>query len=216
MEEDVDRPSPAGRDAEKLMSPETTRPSLLSRVRDVTDHAAWAEFDSRYRELLFRYCRRRGLSATDAEDVRQMVMLRLVQAMPRFHYDPAVGRFHDFLYRIARNVIADFRDCPNPAARTVVNDKTLTCLADCADEPDGEWEQEWLDHHLRLALDAVRQTCDPRSVAAFERLMNGATIEQVAMEFVMNYDAVQKSTRRMRERIQQRIAEQIREEDAPD
>jgi RNA polymerase sigma factor (sigma-70 family) len=194
------------------MSTESTRPSLLSRVRDVTDHAAWAEFDSRYRELLFRYCRRCGLSATDAEDVRQMVMLRLVRAIPRFHYDPAVGRFHDYLYRIARNSIADYRACPNPAVRAVVDDKALERLANSGDGSDADWEQEWLDHHLRLALDAVRQTCEPSSVAAFERIMSGATIEQVANELGMNYDAVQKSGRRMRERIQQRIADQIREE----
>jgi RNA polymerase sigma-70 factor (ECF subfamily) len=196
------------------MIPETTRPSLLSRVRDTADHAAWAEFEARYRELLFRYCRRRGLSAADGEDVRQMVMLRLVRAMPGFRYDPAVGRFHDYLYRISRNAIADFRSCPNPAARAVVDDDALARVAAGDDAPDADWEQEWLDHHLRRALDAVRQTCEPRSLAAFERIMSGATIEQVATEFGMNYDAVQKTSVRMRERIQQHIADQVREENA--
>ena len=143
-----------------------------------------------------------------------MVMIRMVKAMPRFRYDPVRGRFHDYLYRATRNAIADYRACPKSAAWAVVEDETVARLAESTDEPDTEWEQEWLDHHLRLALADVRQTCEPTSVAAFERLMGGATIEQVAAEFGMKYDAVQKTARRMRERIQERIAEQIREEDA--
>lgn len=199
------------------MPSEPTRASLLSRIRDPADHAAWAEFESLYRDLLLRYCRRRGLSAADCEDVSQIVLLRLIRAMPGFRYDPAVGRFHDWLYRIIRNAIADFRACPNAASRAVLGDGEIerTGIADDG-SADPLWEQEWRDHHLRRAMVALRTTCDERTVAAFERIMNGATIEQVAAELGMNYDAVQKSVRRMRQRVEERIAAQIREEDVPD
>ena len=63
------------------MSPHTTHPTLLSRVRDHEDHRSWREFDSRYRELILRFCRRRGLQQSDAEDVRQIVMLNLARAL---------------------------------------------------------------------------------------------------------------------------------------
>lgn len=197
------------------MTPQTTRLSLLSRVRNTNDHAAWAEFEATYRDLLLRYCRRCGLSAADAEDVRQIVLLRLVRALPRFRYDPAAGRFHDWLYRVTRNAIADFRACPNPTGRAVQREDDL--IAAVAGEPeDPLWEQEWRDHHLRRAMAALRETCEERSVAAFERVMQGATIEQAAADFGMSYDAVQKSVRRMRQRLEERIAAQIREEDVPD
>jgi RNA polymerase sigma-70 factor (ECF subfamily) len=81
------------------MSPEITRPSLLSRVRDTADQAAWSEFDGRYRDLILRYACRQGLSAADAEDVRQLVMLRLVRVLPDFRYDAAHGRFQRFAKR---------------------------------------------------------------------------------------------------------------------
>lgn len=199
------------------MPPQPTRPSLLSRVRDPADHAAWAEFEVTYRDLLLRYCRRRGLSAADAEDVRQVVLLRLVRALPGFRYDPAVGRFHDWLYRVVRNAIADFRACPDPASRAVLGDSELERAGvDGAEPADPLWEQEWRDHHLRRAMAALRETCDERSVAAFARVMNGASLDEVASDFGMSYDAVQKSVRRMRKRLEERIAVQIREEDAPD
>jgi len=200
------------------MTPETTRPSLLSRVRDPSDHAAWSEFDARYRELIFRYSLRCGLSAADAEDVRQMVMMRLVRVLPQFHYDPARGRFHDYLYRVTRSAIADFRACPESRRRAVLDDEAVQRLAEPAADAsraDLEWEQEWRDHHLRLALTAVRQASDARSVAVFERLLDGASVERAAAEFGMSVDAVHKVKQRLRDRVQARIAEQMREESSP-
>ena len=199
------------------MTPEATRPSLLSRVRDASDHAAWSEFDQRYRELIFRYCRRCELSAADAEDIRQIVMVRLMRVLPAFRYDPARGRFHDYLYRITRTAIADFRACPDARHLAVVAEEAVEerVTAD-GRSTDPAWEQEWLDHHLRLALESVRQTSDARSVAVFRRLLAGATVELAAREFDLTTDAVHKVKQRMRDRVQARIAEQVRDEDALD
>jgi RNA polymerase sigma-70 factor (ECF subfamily) len=200
------------------MTPASTRPSLLSRVRDRADHAAWSEFDARYRDLIFRYGLRCGLSAADSEDVRQMVMIRLVRVLPDFRYDPARGRFHDYLFRVARSAIADFRACPDSRRRAVLDEEAAQRLIAPGDDgpADPAWEQEWRDHHLRLALAAVRQTSDPRSVAVFERLLSGASVESAATEFGMSVEAVNKVKQRIRDRVQARIAEQVREEDAPD
>jgi len=197
------------------MSLQPTRPSLLSRVRDPTDHAAWAEFESRYRELILRYGRRCGLGLADAEDVGQMVMMRLLRVLPRFRYDPARGRFHDYLYRVTRSAIADLRTCPDSRTRTVVSDELVERLAADTDiRADEVFEQEWRDSHLRLALAAVRETTDAIGIAVFERLMGGATVEQAAAEFGMSVDAVYKAKQRIRDRVQARIAEQIHEEEA--
>lgn len=198
------------------MSPVVTRASLLSRVRDATDQAAWAEFDGRYRELIFRYCRRCGLETADAEDVRQLVMLRLMRVLPSFQYDPSTGRFHDYLYRVVRSSIADFKTCP--AGRDIaVVDKEAAARAGvgsgAADRADDVWEQEWLDHHLRMAMESVRSETEPRNISIFERLLEGASVEVVAQQFEMTTDAVHKVKQRVRDRVQERISDQIREED---
>jgi RNA polymerase sigma-70 factor (ECF subfamily) len=61
----------------------TTRASLLSRVRDVADEAAWREFQALYHDLLIRFCRRQGLQEADAADVVQTVMANLLRSLPR-------------------------------------------------------------------------------------------------------------------------------------
>jgi RNA polymerase sigma-70 factor (ECF subfamily) len=166
---------------------------------------------------MLRYARRCGLSAADAEDATQMVMMRLARVLPGFRYDPARGRFHDYLYRVARSVISDLQACPDSARRAVSDDDLLARVAgDDTSRADDAFEQEWRDNHLRLALASVRETSDPRSVEVFQRLLAGAGVEQVAREFDMSIDAVHKVKQRMRDRVQARIAEQIREEEAPD
>ena len=75
----------------------TTHPSLLSRVRDTDDVAAWHEFEARYGDLILRYCRARRVQHADAEDVRQLVMIGLASSLRSFTYDPARGRFRSYL-----------------------------------------------------------------------------------------------------------------------
>ena len=85
-----------------------TRLSLLTRVRDAGDARAWNEFEQRYSELVFRYALARGLQFADAEDVRQVVFLRLANALREFTYDPARGRFRSYLGAMVKNAIALF------------------------------------------------------------------------------------------------------------
>jgi RNA polymerase sigma-70 factor (ECF subfamily) len=198
------------------MGADITSPSLLSRVRDPADAAAWREFDATYGEFVLRYCRRCGLQHSDAEDVRQMVMVRLSKALRQFQYDPRRGRFRSFLWRVVRNEINRYLGRPDSATRGVDTDGAP--LADTAgpERPDEPWEEEWTHHHLRLAMRRIRATHDPRSIAVFERLLAGDTVYQVAAAFTMSTDAVHKVRQRVRARLKELVAEQIRDEDEPD
>jgi RNA polymerase sigma-70 factor (ECF subfamily) len=194
------------------MNPEVTQPSLLSRVRDPADQQAWGHFEAKYRELILRYCRRRGMQQADAEDARQMTMMRLVRTLPRFVYDPGRGRFRDYLYRVVKSAIDDVRSRPKGAAAPVVPDD-LDVIATPQPPDDGLWEQEWVDHHLRLAMTVVRSSFEPNSVHVFERLLAGDTIDAVSQQFGMTAAAVHKVKQRVRDRLSELIESQTREED---
>ena len=66
---------------------------------------------------------------------------------------------------------------------------------------EAEWEEEWMHHHYRLAMETVRETADPKSVAVFERLLAGDSTDQVAQAFGMTRDAVHKVKQRLRDRL---------------
>jgi RNA polymerase sigma factor (sigma-70 family) len=190
---------------------EPTRATLLSRVRNASDVAAWREFEDRYRELLVRFCVSRGVQHADAEDVVQVVMANVSRAMASFQYDPSRGRFRDYLFRCARNAISQVARRPNVRAAALDDHDGSV--------PSGEaaaWEREWVAHHYRLALATVRETFDARSVELFEKNVAGMSVASIAREYEMSEQAVHKVRQRIRARMEELVAQQVAEEDAVD
>jgi RNA polymerase sigma-70 factor (ECF subfamily) len=198
------------------MDPELTQPSLLSRVRDASDHAAWREFEGKYRELVLRYARARGLQQSDAEDVRQIVMMNLAKRLPEFDYQPERGRFRDYLGRVTKNAVSRHFARPNAARAGLDSAVMAVTAAPDSGEADALWEREWVSHHYRLAMRTIRATFDPRSVEVFDRLLSGDAVDTIAESEQMSAQAVHKVKQRVRDRLREIIAAQIAEEDRPD
>ena len=195
------------------MGLETTQPSLLSRVRNPADDIAWREFDAKYRELILRYCRARGLQTSDAEDVRQIAMTNLSKSLRSFEYKPARGRFRGYLGQVVRSAISRHFSRPDAPARALDTNVLVTVEADDAGQADEVWEREWVRHHYRQAMQAVRDAFDPKSVQMFDRLLAGDGVSRLASDFQTTAQAVHKVKQRIRDRLKELIAEQIREED---
>src|SRR5262245_24469512 len=81
---------------------DTTSPSLLERLRDAPDAAAWSRFVRLYTPMLLRWAYRLGLSGGDAADLVQEVFLVLLRKLPDFRYDPGQS-FRAWLRTVARN-----------------------------------------------------------------------------------------------------------------
>ena len=195
------------------MNHETTQPSLLLRVRNPDDQAAWREFDEKYHGLILGYCRVRGLQPSDAEDVRQSVMLNLTRFLPQFDYQPSTGKFRYYLGRAVKNAIAQHfarQKGGNAALDTAV---LATVPASDEVEADALWEHEWVDHHYRLAMKTIRETFEPRSVQIFEELLSGQSPEEAAAKFGLNAAAVYKIKQRVRDRLKELIDVQVKDED---
>src|SRR5207302_9237759 len=85
-----------------------TSVTLLARLRQSgTDQAAWAEFARRYGRLLYQWCRRWHLAETEAEEVAQTVLVRLVEKLRSFDYDPARS-FRAYLKTLTHYAWCDF------------------------------------------------------------------------------------------------------------
>lgn len=186
-----------------------TSPTLLDRLRDASDAAAWSRFESTYGDLIVGFCRRRGMQATDADDVRQEVLLKLMKSLKNFEYSRERGRFRDYLFRVTRSVLAD----RHAQGRSVPDGLTSAIHATGEDEAESFWHAEWEDFHLRRAWMAVQSEFSHPHLDAFSRLLTGATVQSVAETLAMTEEAVHKIKQRVRDRLKQQIAAQVAEED---
>lgn len=196
------------------MAADATSPTLLSRLRDPADQAAWEEFDALYRDLILRYARGRGLQPQDAEDLRQEVMLALSRTLKGFRYRPELGRFRDYLGTVVRNAVSGHlgRVCvEKPVCRGALESLPQESEAG----PDAVWEREWSHHHLRRALQRVRVDFEERSVAIFEELLAGEAVGELARRHGTTVQAIHKVKARVRDRLRELVEEQVRAEEFP-
>lgn len=167
----------------------TTRPSLLARLTDPADRAAWDEFVGVYGPLVFGEAVRRGVPPVDAEDVTQTVFVRLLRALPVFEYRPANGRFRDWLGTVVRNEVARFWRGRSRHPDRPTDPDTLDRLTPGAVDP--EWADAFHARVLAAALDrCAPQFQDDTWRAFLEVWARGRPAAAVAAEFGRSADWV--------------------------
>ena len=123
----------------------STHISLLRQLEGgASQSEAWMAFHARYRDVILRWCRGRGVPRACAEDLTQDVFLLLSQRLPNYHHEPDRGRFRSWLQAVVHNVVTDFwrRQRRRPECVGVGDPYLLERLAGAArleeaDEPGG-------------------------------------------------------------------------------
>jgi RNA polymerase sigma-70 factor (ECF subfamily) len=182
---------------------EATRNTLLMRVRDPTDAAAWGEFVALYEPLLMAYARKRGLRDDDARDVTQDVFARLVKALPSFRLDHQRGRFRTWLWSLFHSAMADWarRQRRQDRAREAWLKRLGESTSADADS-DVEWRALHRQRVLAYALERARARSRPATWACFERhLLQGRPSAAVAEELNVSDNAVNLNSSRVLARV---------------
>jgi RNA polymerase sigma-70 factor (ECF subfamily) len=190
---------------------DTTRPSLLIRVRDAGDQAAWREFDGIYRPLLLRFAQARGLSAADAEELAQECMAALHRHVQEFEYDPGKGRFKGWLRTMVnnrfRNRLRDRREYQ------AASGEIQRAAGDSEASPEALFDRVWRQEHLRHCLRLIRGEVEEDTFGAFvAHVMEEKSVEEVCAQFDMTANQVHAVKSRMMKRIRQRMIQILGED----
>ena len=191
-----------------------TRASLLLRVPNPDDQAAWEEFVEIYRPLIIRYARKRAMQQADAEDVAQRVLVNVAQAVERRPHDLSRAKFRTWLHQVANNAIlnAVTRTRPDRSTgasgeRHVLENTLENALEDRHDVegPDSDLLRlEYRREMFRWAANRVRPEFKPDTWQAFwltavENLTIEAASQQLRKTAGAIYAARSRVIRRIRE-----------------
>lgn len=86
---------------------ELTRASLILRLQDAEDMAAWDEFAAIYGPVVFNVATSRGFQAADADNLVQEVFMAVASSISNWLERDDRGSFRAWLLRIARNAAVD-------------------------------------------------------------------------------------------------------------
>ncbi len=187
-----------------------TRASLLIRVRDPADQAAWYEFVEIYRPIILRLARQKGMQEADADDVAQQVLVAVAKAVERWEGDPRRAKFRTWLGRVAHNTILNAltrgrpdRGSGDSALLAVLNGHELHTGPD-SDLLRLEYRREVFRWAARQVRKEFRQaTWDAFWLTAVE----GCAVEVVAQQLTKNRGAIYAARSRVARRIREKTAE---------
>jgi RNA polymerase sigma-70 factor (ECF subfamily) len=192
--------------------PETRR-SLLIRLRDSRDDAAWLEFTAIYEPVIYRMTRRRGIQDADAREVVQEVLLSVSSAINRFDLDQS-GAFRGWLNRITRNATID-RIRTIASRRETLDASGVARVLDVMAGSQPLEDEFDLDHRRQLfrwAAGEVRRSVGERNWMAFwKSTIEGMSVPDVARELHLNEGAVYVARCRIIKRIRELVHHHINE-----
>lgn len=169
-----------------------TRVTLLNRLRDGRDTAAWSEFCSIYEKAIYRVALRFGLQDADAREVSQDVLLAVSRKISEFDLS-SNGSFRGWLSKVARNATLDLLR-KNQRRKVSTGDsalqRNLGQMDIAADEPsifDFEAQRE----QFLWAAEKIRGKVTESTWKAFWRTsMDGLSSEETAKELGLTVGAV--------------------------
>ncbi|MCI0683735.1 MAG: sigma-70 family RNA polymerase sigma factor [Gemmataceae bacterium] len=185
-----------------------TRASLLVRLRDSGDAAAWTEFIDLYGALVYNYARKQGLQDADAADLGQEVLRGVAAAVGRLEYDPRRGLFRNWLFTLVRRRLSDWRAAQRRGPCGSGDPATRHVLEQVQAPPvDHEaWEAEWQDRVFAWACAQVRRDVTDSTWKAFWRTaMDGHPTQSVAADLGLTAAAVYLARHRVLARLKELV-----------
>jgi RNA polymerase sigma-70 factor (ECF subfamily) len=183
----------------------STDKSLLIRAKNGSSHA-WEQLCTLYKGFIFRWLAHCGLIETDAEDLCQEILLKLVGDLERFEHNGRTGAFRAWLRALT---VTQFRQFCRDRQRNVLlrvegGISEIDHHEDPASELSARWEQEHDVHVLSGLLDCVAREFRSGPMEAFRRLvLEGQSGDQIAADLGMSRGAVYVAKFRISKRLRE-------------
>ena len=181
----------------------STSASLLQRLQQPSEQAAWQRFVDLYAPLIFHWARYHDLTSTDAADLTQDVLTALVEKLPEFQYDPGL-RFRGWLRTLTRNRAHDFhrRRASQPAItqEVAVEDIAVTSGVDLFEET------EYRRFVVRRAMELMQaEFSEQHWQACCQHFIQGTTLAELARQQGVSANSLRVAKYRVLKRLREEL-----------
>ena len=189
--------------------PETSE-SLILRVKDPADSAAWSAFLAIYRPVVFRLARSRGLQDADADDLTQQVFVSIARSVNGWTSGEDSPPFRAWLYRVAHNEIlkAITRRKPDIGAGSSSVQQMLGGIPERDSDVTLELIHESRMEAFRWAADEIRHEFTVATWGMFwESTIEDKPVAEVAKSHERTKGAVYLARYRVTKRLKEKLDE---------
>jgi RNA polymerase sigma-70 factor (ECF subfamily) len=182
---------------------DSTSASLLRRLRQPNQEAAWQRFVDLYAPLIYHWSRSQGLNPTDASDLVQEVLAILITKLPEFEYDPT-QRFRGWLRTVTVNKSRDFQRRQATRPSTGV-DETIERIS-VVDAVDLFDEAEYRSFLVKRAMELMQSEFQDQTwQACWKHIAEGRRAADVGQELGITANAVHIAKCRVMRRLREEL-----------
>ncbi len=132
----------------------------------------------RYRQPVYDFIRRQGLSHEDSEDVTQEVFTQICRDGFLERVDPKKGKFRTLVLAVTRHLISSFHRRELAGVRDRRRSVTLDGFDVAADHaPDGDFDDLWVKNLVDLGLQNLK---DDATVTALRLQLEGRSYQEIS------------------------------------
>jgi RNA polymerase sigma-70 factor (ECF subfamily) len=193
--------------------PSGTSLTLLQRIRN-GDNSGWQCVLDLYAPLVRYWCRRRGVTGADADDVLQEVFRAAAQSIDTFRREKEGDTFRGWLRGITRHKVLAFcrgRDRhPTADGGSSAHQRLLEVPESEVKEPDDPGEAEQFSALVRRAMLQLRGEFEPKTWQAFWRTaVDNQSAPAVGAELGMSANAVRMAKSRVVRRLREELGDLV-------
>ena len=187
---------------------ESTRVSLILRLKDADDVIAWEEFTAIYSPVIYRVAIKRGLQAADAENIVQEVFAAVIRSVSQWLERENRGKFRAWLLRITHNESINLmtRKATRPLGKGGDAAYQLMEQIPASTKLEEMFETEYQNSVFQWASDQVKNSVTKLNWQAFWMTsIEGMPVDKVTQSLGMSRGQVYTAKSRVMAKIKKRV-----------
>jgi RNA polymerase sigma factor (sigma-70 family) len=181
-----------------------TRQTLLEKIRDKHDETSWEDFVYYYKNYIYVVVRSMNLNHHDAEEIVQLVLVKVWDKLPDFQYDSEKGRFRGWLCRVTGNLVKNYLRSRKSQTNRVEKMKEQT--PDYLDgvsvpEIDVIADREWENYIANMAWNNIENSFSENVKECFLLMSDGVLVADIAQRMEISESSVYVYKKRVTDRL---------------